>query len=926
MALKDRLKSAPLIYEQAFADETLSRFGGLTPPAGDLIAGIAGSSPFLRGLLHLETEWFSDSLKVAPEERFAEILSGITADVPEELAPQLRCAKRRVALLLAACDLGGVWALEEVTARLTDFADIATHKALKSQLEREQARGKLPGVTEADIDDCAGVAVLAMGKMGAFELNYSSDIDLIVLFDETRHDADNYYGVRAGFLRATRNMARMLSDITADGYVFRTDLRLRPNPSVTPICVPMDAAERYCESQGRTWERAAFIKARACAGDIVAGEKFLARIKPFVWRKHLDFAAIQDAHDMRLRIRAHKRLGGPIDIGGHDMKLGRGGIREIEFFAQTQQLIAGGRDPDLRLSKTVEALAALAEKRWVPKDIADRLIEAYRAHRATEHRIQMIRDAQTHLLPAGRDEMERLARLSGWADTYGFCHDIHKRLSMVHRTTEGFFAPSAAEQALNQAATLPDDLVEIMDSWGGLPALRSQRSMDIFERLRPELTKRLAAANRPRETLLQLDAFVRNLPAGVQLFAMFSANPQLLDLLIDICATAPSLATYLSRNTAVFDAVLTGRFFAPLQGADALAAELRDLLAEIDDYEDALNATRRWCKEYHFRIGVLLLRDLASLEEAERGYSDLATACVKGLLPVVAGDFARRYGGFPGQQMAVLALGKLGSRQMTPTSDLDLIVIYRATGADYSDGRKALAKSAYFSRLTQTLITALSSPMAGGTLYKVDMRLRPSGRTGTVATSISGFETYQREKAWTWEHLALTRARVIAGDPGLADAINGVRAQIITRPRDHGAVLADVRDMRARIADAKPAGEWDVKDRRGGLLDIELLAQMLCLLGKSTADEPKRQLAEAAGEGLIAQADAAELSQTHRLFCAFQQAHRLLYDAEFDPDRLGRDGMDFVLRVTGYGNAAELQAAILVKSAAAEQIILRYLA
>ncbi|MCP5072354.1 MAG: bifunctional [glutamine synthetase] adenylyltransferase/[glutamine synthetase]-adenylyl-L-tyrosine phosphorylase [Rhodobacteraceae bacterium] len=926
MALKDLIKTAPLAYEPEFVDEALALFDLSDGTASRLIAGMAGSSPYLRGLLHREADWFGTALKGDQDQCFDSLLTAVTAEAPEDLAIELRRAKRRAALLLAACDLGGIWPLEIVTRRLTELADFATHAALKSQIRREQARGKLPGVGEDDIADCAGIAVLAMGKMGAFELNYSSDIDLILVFDETRHAPENYDDVRAGFLRATRNMSKMLSDLTADGYVFRTDLRLRPNPSVTPVCVPMDAAEHYYESEGRTWERAAFIKARPCAGDISGGERFLGRIGPFVWRKHLDFVAIQDAHDMRLRIRDHKGLGGPIELGGHDMKLGRGGIREIEFFAQTQQLIAGGRDRDLRANTTTGALTALTDKGWVPQEVSQRLTDAYTAHRQTEHRIQMLRDAQTHLLPVNRDDMDRLARLSGWADTHAFCHDIHKRLTSVHKTTEQFFAAPEDDTSDKDAAALSPDLVEIMDSWAGLPALRSPRAVGIFERLRPDLATRLAASNRPKETLLQLDTFVRNLPAGVQLFSMFKANPQLLDLLVDICSTAPSLATYLSRNTGVLDAVLTGRFFEPFESADDLHAELNDILSECADYEDALNATRRWFKEHHFRIGVLVLRKLATLQEAESAYSDLAQACVQALLPVVITDFSRRYGGFSGQQMAVLAMGKLGSRQMTPTSDLDLIVIYVAEG-DFSEGKKELAKSTYFSRLTQSLITALSSPMAEGSLYEVDMRLRPSGRTGTVATALTSFTEYQHEKAWTWEHMALTRARVIAGDQALAERINQVRMEVIGRERDADAARSDVRDMRSRLAEAKSAraGDWDVKDRAGGLLDIELLAQMLTLLGKQSADEPKRQLDAAAQAALIDRSDADELIQAHQLFSAFQHAHRLLYDGAFDPNRLGRDGMDFVLSVTNYEHAEDIQAAIVQKTNAAEQIILRYL-
>ncbi|MBV1864159.1 MAG: bifunctional [glutamine synthetase] adenylyltransferase/[glutamine synthetase]-adenylyl-L-tyrosine phosphorylase [Rhodobacteraceae bacterium] len=926
MALKDLLKTAPIPFEPELTQEVLAKLGLAEGHAKELVAGIAGCSPYLRGLLMREADWFAGALNLEPEEVFTAILASTGAQAPQELSIQLRIAKRRVALLLAVCDLGGVWSLEQITRRLTEFADFATQAALQSQIRREQARGKLPGVSVEDVADCAGIVVLAMGKMGAYELNYSSDIDLIVLFDETRHTEENYYDVRAGFLRATRNMTKMLSDITADGYVFRTDLRLRPNPSVTPVCVPMDGAEAYYESEGRTWERAAFIKARVCAGDIEAGNRFLERIRPFVWRRHLDFVAIQDAHDMRQRIREHKGLGGEIVVLGHDLKLGRGGIREIEFFAQTQQLIAGGRDKNLRSSRTDEALRALAAKEWLPSDLAQQLIAAYRAHRDIEHRIQMLRDAQTHKMPANAAEMDRLARLCGWADTGAFMEDVRARLGHVHFATESFFAPDEKEELTPDAAELPADLMQIMDSWAGLPALRSPRAVTIFDRLRPDLINRLAKTTRPGETLAQLDGFVRGLPAGVQLFSMFEANPHILDLLIDICATAPSLAQYLSRNTGVFDAVLSGRFFDPLPSSKQMSEQLAGVLQDTCDYEEALNGTRRWFKEMHFRIGVLVLRKLAPLEEAERAYADLAEAVLQQVLPLVQRDFARRYGVFDSQQMSVLAMGKLGSRQMTATSDLDLIVVYRAVG-EVSDGRRGLAQSAYFSRLTQALITALTSPMAEGMLYEVDMRLRPSGRAGTVATSLAGFETYQFTKAWTWEHLALTRGRVIAGDVALAEALEKLRRDVLAETRDPESVRKDVRDMRNRLAVAKTAtaGDWDVKDRAGGILDIELLAQMFSLLGKKTSGEPDQQLQDAVAEGLLGREDCEQLSRTHRFLCSFQQAHRLLMEGRFDPEKLGAEGMDFVIRIAGCENAEALKSEIQVQTGVAEQIIVRNL-
>ena len=506
----------------------------------------------------------------------------------------------------------------------------------------------------------------------------------------------------------------------------------------------------------------------------------------------------------------------------------------------------------------------------------------------------MLRDAQTHKMPGNPTEMDRLARLSGWADTEAFSEDIRARLESVHQTTESFFAPDEDAKPAQDAAVISDEMTRTIDSWAGLPALRSPRSVEIFDRLRPELTRRLSNTTRPEETLAQLDGFVRGLPAGVQLFSMFEANPQILDLLVDICATAPSLAQYLSRNTGVFDAVISGRFFERLPDAEGMGVQLNEALDGVNDYEDALNTTRRWFKEVHFRIGVLVLREIATLHEAERAYADLAQAVLQGVLPLVQRDFIRRYGVFVAQQMAVLAMGKLGSRQMTATSDLDLIVIYSAQGS-VSDGRRGLAQTVYFSRLTQALITALSSPMAEGMLYEVDMRLRPSGRAGTVATSVSGFETYQFEKAWTWEHLALTRGRVIAGDANLAGQVEAVRQAVLAAPRDPQKIRKDVRDMRRRLADAKAnkAGDWDVKDRAGGILDIELLAQMFCLLGAGKGAEPRQQLADAALDGVVSVQDSTVLSEVHKLLCSFQQAHRLLMDGAFDPNRLGHGGLGF---------------------------------
>ncbi len=867
---------------------------GRLPFAGqekELLVGTAGSSPYLAGLIEKEAGWLIEAQEDMRAAVRAEIdaLSDLEA---VDLSDGLRKAKRRVALATALADLSGAWALEEVTQTLTALADQACQIALTHAVRQQVKRGKLPGMTEDNVQDAAGMVVMAMGKMGAGELNYSSDIDLICLFDETRFDPSDYHDARAGFARATRAMTATLSEITAQGYVFRTDLRLRPDPSVTPVCMAMEAAENYYESLGRTWERAAYIKARAAAGDIAAGERFLKALQPFVWRRHLDFAAIQDAHDMRLAIRAHKSLGGPITLPAHNMKLGRGGIREIEFFTQTRQLIAGGRDPDLRARGTIAGLTVLAEKGWIETEAARSLSDHYRAHRTVEHRLQMIQDAQTHSLPNTDTGFARLAAMMD-CDVADLQSDLHRRLAAVHEMTEGFFAPGKT----TDAQPLPEVDDEVLNRWMSYPALRSARSRELFERVKPDLMSRLAGTERPDEALRAFDGFLSGLPAGVQLFSLLQANPQLTDLIIDISGTSASLAQYLSRNAAVFDAVIGGDFFADWPGQAVLEERLQDVLARENDYERRLDATRLWCKEWHFRVGVHLLRGLATPAEAQTQYSDLARAVLAVLWPVVTREFSAKYGDPPGRGAIVLGMGSLGAGTLNAGSDLDLIVIYDPLDQDVSTGKKKVPSRLYFARLTQALITALSAPMAQGKLFEVDMRLRPSGNQGPVATSWQSFQSYQKDEAWLWEHLALTRACVVAGPSDLAADVTAFREEVIQAPRNTADVGREVAAMRARIQEAKqPKSVFEAKIGPGRLQEIELMAQAGALLAADTRADVTAGLQAAARAGLISTSEADDLARAGCLFADLHTVTRLLSDAPLAEKAVGRAAQGFLLR------------------------------
>ena len=902
MTFASRITRYPIPYDVAVGTDAVSAFDLKDPRLQQLLVGTAGCSPYLRDVMIKETAWLRDHLTGSPEAAFANARQGLAGLSADRLGPALRQAKRRVALVAGLADLGGIWALNEVTQALTEFADLSVQLCVKALVEVEIRRGKLPGAHPADAETGAGMVVLAMGKLGAGELNYSSDIDLICLYDETRY-RNSEQEARAAFIRVTRRMTALLSDSTDEGYVFRVDLRLRPDAAVTPVCLSMAAAESYYESVGRTWERAAFIKARPCAGDVTAGAAFLKTMIPFVWRKHLDFAAIQDAHDMRLRIRDHRRLHGPVIVEGHNLKLGVGGIREIEFFTQTRQLIAGGRDPDLRSRTTCGGLVNLAAKGWITQDLAEELSSHYRALREMEHRVQMVNDAQTHAVPTSPEGLVRLACFMGEADVDRLRANLLARLNRVDQLTTEFFAPGVAEEGPQLSETARG----IVSGWASYPALRSDRAIGIFERLKPTLLKRLLQTGNPDEALVALDAFLAGLPTGVQIFSLFQANPQLVDLVIDIAATAPALSRYLARNAAVLDAVIGGSFFTDWPERKQLGLDLTRLMAAEPDYERKLDSARRFMKEWHFRTGVHHLRGLIDAFEAGGQYADLAVAVVQSIWPVVCAEFARKHGPMPGRGGIVVGMGSLGAGRLNAGSDLDLIVIYDPGKDEVSHGPRPLAPRPYAARLTQALVTALTAPTAEGRLYEVDMRLRPSGRQGPVATSLLSFRAYQESEAWTWEHLALTRAQVLAGNADLAAEVETFRKALLLHKGKGTGVRADVGAMRDKLANAKPrAGPLDPKFGPGRLMDIELLAQTCALITGSAARTVEMQLAAGVVGGVVSVSNQTDLVSAYRLCWSLLTAARLLSDPIPDLGHLGKGGRAFVLRETGMKDEPDL--------------------
>jgi glutamate-ammonia-ligase adenylyltransferase len=904
---------------------------------GDLVAAIAEASPYLWDLIRADADRFAAILEAEPEERLASVLANAwsagEADAETEAMRRLRRAKAEAALLIALADIGGVWPVERVTAALTEFADAALSGAVRFLLRG--ASDKLKAIDAAKPEEGSGYVVLLMGKGGAFELNYSSDIDLIVLYDpETAPLA----GAEPGgfFARLTRGLVKLMQERTADGYVFRTDLRLRPDPASTPIAISLVSALNYYESTGQNWERAAMIKARPCAGDRALGETFLREVAPFVWRKYLDYGAVADVHAMKRQMAAYKGHD-EIAIEGHNIKLGRGGIREIEFFVQTQQLIAGGRHPELRGRQTLVTLEDLAKGGWISREAARDLAEAYRFLREVEHRVQMVADEQTHTLPDERDEMGRFARFLGFSDRDAFAAVLIEHLRKVQRHYARLFEDAPAAEASRRALSFPADKddTETLDKlaamgfrrplevshmvrrWlaGEYRSLKSEFARAHLAELVPVLVDHLARSENPDQAFISVDRFLAGLHGGARLLSLLRRNPDFVALFALVLGNAPRLADILALHPHVMDALIEPSFFGALPDADKLGAELSGSLAQATSYEDLLDRARQFGQEHMFLIGARILSGTVSAEQAGEAFARLADVLIRAVHRAVEENFVGIYGRMKGQQSVVLALGKLGGREMTATSDLDLIIVYDFDeNHPQSDGQRSLYGGQYFARMTQRLVSALAAQTNYGSLYHVDMRLRPSGRSGPVATMIGSFESYQENEAWTWEHLALTRARVVSGPPAFAARVEKVIRDVLCRPRDAATIAGDVVEMRAAIAAEKGDGErWDLKYVAGGLIDLEFIAQYLQLmhahekpdiLDTSTA----RALDKAARLGLLSPDDADVLRPAARLYQNLTQILRLCLAGPLDPKSAGPGLLGLLARAADVPNFATLEA------------------
>ena len=811
----------------------------------DMLAMMHAYSPHLVRLL----EHAPELLLMEADNAFATVQQEMASSLhrfntSSEAMPFLRRQKNRISLLTALADITGKWDLKQVTTALSQFAQQAVQIALHTVLN-EAIRSKQLSLKD---DQHCGITVLGMGKLGAEELNYSSDIDLIIFYDPEKMVYSGRQSLPFLMNRLVQDIVTILQERTRDGYVFRTDLRLRPDPASTPLAVPLQSAINYYERSGQNWERAAMIKARHIAGDERLGNHFLKAIHPFIWRRHLDFVAVEDI--LSIKRQMHGNREDTISIPGHNIKTGRGGIREIEFLGQINQLIWGGRHPELRLRGTIEVLAGLTETEKLSEQAFHELKDCYLWLRTVEHRLQMQEDQQTQTLPESMEEIETLAAFLGMGSADQF---IGQMQSILH-TVQGHYIAAfqkatplgghgklvftGVDHDQRTLATLQEmgfrsseTISSTVQQWhkGTYRATRSQRSRELLTELTPGLLEALSYTAHPNAAFARFDAFLSNLPGGIQIFALFQSNPQLLHLLAQIMGSAPGLAEILSKNPELLYAVLVGDFFGELPDASVLAEELREQLSHARHEEDRLAITHRFRNEKEFQAGVQLLHHMIPPAETGAFLSSLAETLLGDICTTTLRLFEEEYGMIQGGQFAVLALGRLGSRELTFGSDLDLMFLYDGEVQITSD--ISLDLTAYYNRLAQRIIGQLHARTGLGRLYEVDTRLRPFGKDGPVAVSTTAFEKYYQESAWVFERLALTRARIVWTSSGQTDLFETLIRIQLAFPIAPDILRQGVREIRTKTeASYMTLNPWDIKYVRGGLMDLDFIIQYLALL------------------------------------------------------------------------------------------------
>ncbi|OOZ37140.1 bifunctional [glutamate--ammonia ligase]-adenylyl-L-tyrosine phosphorylase/[glutamate--ammonia-ligase] adenylyltransferase [Solemya velesiana gill symbiont] len=778
-------------------------------------------------------------------------------EVAEEagLHKVLRLFRRRQMVRIIWRDTSGSAPLSETLEDLSALADACIQGALDHLYEWAVTKQGVPRDAEGNQQY---LVVLGMGKLGARELNLSSDIDLIYTYPSVGEvDGPRYLSNEQFFTRLCQQLTKAINTHTVDGFVFRVDARLRPFGNSGPLAFSFDAMEVYYQSQAREWERYAMVKARVVAGDPEAGAHLMAMLKPFVYRRYLDFGAIESIRDMKQMISRELQRKGMAD----NVKLGPGGIREIEFIGQAFQLIRGGRDPELQIRPILPVLQLLSEKQLLPEYVVSDLTHAYEFLRLVENRIQAWQDKQTHLLPeddAGRLRMARSMGFEGW-------HDFHNALEHHRSRVQGHFDKvfavpqtedereerplqslwceeldeAQASEALEAAGFRDSALaVEKLGAFRDSHAFRGigTRGRERLDQLMPLLLEAVGASAAPEVTLERVLKLLEAVGRRAAYLALLVESPIALSQLVRLTSISPWISQQLSRHPLLFDEMLDPRrLYSPLH-REGLEEELDTLLAPLDadDLEQQMERLRQFSQSNMLRVAAADLTGVIPLMVVSDYLTEIAEAVTARVLKLVWDGMAGRYGkpqeidssdtGF-----LVLGYGKMGGIELGYGSDLDLVFVHGNRNPNaMTDGERPVANDVFYVRMGQRMIHMFTTRTPSGLLYEVDMRLRPNGNSGMLVTPIEAFELYQKNDAWTWEHQALLRARPVAGDPVLMEQFKSIRREVLSRQRDPDELHDAVRDMREKMRaslDKSGNGQFDIKQGRGGIADIEFMVQ-----------------------------------------------------------------------------------------------------
>lgn len=873
--------------------------------ARPFIEGILSASPFLTQLMfrhhHFLGECVGKNIKDIIDALCQECDHAHEITHEEEFMSFIRRLRQKQALIIAFADLAG-------------WSDLETTTHYLSQCAISLVRCCLDFIMDVPQEE-SGFMVLALGKLGAHELNYSSDIDIILLYDQQHPLWRNQD--HAPLHKIGKKLTHLLSTPTTDGIAHRTDFRLTPDIGTASSVISLQNAETYYESRGRSWERAAFIKASAIAGDIKTAHQFLNYLTPFVWRRNLDYTAIQDilAISHRYKTKTHSWQ-------GFHLKKDAGGIRDIEFYLQSLQLLWGGRNPQLRTKASLPTIKNLEQHKHITKAHAKKLRTHYTRLRILEHRLQMMNDAQTHSLPKNDEAFDIVAHFAGHKNKQNFI----KELEHITQDILAIIEPRQAEDSHSLPSNdqewrawlamhkfqNADSCARLIEHWHhcNYPALSDGRSRALFDSLLPNLLTHFGTDS--YQGLIRFDQFIKSLPAGVQLFTLLKTHPHLLSLISLIMSAAPRLANRLARRPHLLDNVLEHHFYDAPKDRHTLSMELKHSLADCASLEEILNRARIWAKDKKFQLGVHLLMNRLTILDAAPLYTHIAQELIEAIMNHCLDNFSSNYGTMNGDGLAIIALGKLGGEILSGASDLDLVFVYDETKTPNAQ----LMPSVYYIRLVQRFITALSAPTEEGDLYQIDTRLRPEGDKAPLAISLQSFTTYYQERARLWEKMALAKARLIYGAPALQKKLQHFITDILTQPHDEQQTARQAHRMRKamkkeHLPKNKQQAYWSFKYREGGSADIDFIHQTLLLthahlnpsIVKNVMDDSLKEMAQLK---ILQKDEARYLMDASHLWRQLDGIVRLCYRTDFTLEDASPSLRQLLTHQAGAKNEQEL--------------------